>query len=64
MTFDRLAALQAEWRRRPPAHWLIASYLKYKPPAEVSAKPADRMGGHTIAELRSRFPGRVMKIGE
>ena len=32
MSFDRLKALEAEWKRRPPAHWLIAPFLGYKPP--------------------------------
>ncbi len=35
MSFDRLAALEAEWRKRPPAHWLIAKFLGYEEPAPV-----------------------------
>ncbi len=35
MSFDRFAALQAEWKRRPPVHWLVASYLGYKTPDET-----------------------------
>ena len=35
MSFDRLAALEAEWKRRPPAHWLIAWFLDYEPPEQV-----------------------------
>jgi hypothetical protein len=32
MSFDRFQALQAEWERRPPAHWLIAKFLGYEAP--------------------------------
>ena len=32
MTFDLFAAMQAEWLRRPPAHWLIARFLGYESP--------------------------------
>jgi hypothetical protein len=32
MTFDRFAALNKEWQRRPPAHWLLASFVGYEPP--------------------------------
>jgi hypothetical protein len=70
MTFPRLAALQCEWARRPPAAWLIAAHVKYKPPAETTAprgrraRPIatqDEPRGPTIAELRARFPGGIMK---
>ncbi len=39
MSFDRLAALEAEWKRRPPVHWLIAPFLGYKPPDEEDSQP-------------------------
>jgi hypothetical protein len=29
MTVPRFAALRSEWRRRPPAHWLLAAALRY-----------------------------------
>jgi hypothetical protein len=53
----RLAALQAEWRANPPAHWLIAAALKYRPPAA----PGDAASRHpTIAEMKAAFPaGRL-----
>lgn len=35
--------LQKEWERHPPADWLVASYLGYKPPAEeVRVRPMPR----------------------
>jgi hypothetical protein len=33
LTFPRLAALRKRFVAQPPAHWLMAAYLKYKPPA-------------------------------
>lgn len=41
MTFPRLEALKAEWQVRPPAHWLIAAYLKYEPPGEKTYMTAE-----------------------
>jgi len=32
MTLPRLAALNREWRRCPPARALLAAYVGYKPP--------------------------------
>ena len=32
LTMPRFLALQAEWRRHPPVHWLVAAALKYRPP--------------------------------
>ncbi len=48
LTMPRLLALHAEWRRNPPAHWLIASALKYRAPGET-APPRQP----TIAELKA-----------
>jgi len=48
----RFIALQAEWKRHPPAHWLVAAALKYKPPGD-EAPPR----GSSIAELKAAFPG-------
>jgi hypothetical protein len=44
-------ALQAEWRRNPPVHWLIAASLKYRPPG--AAAPTRQP---TVAELKAAFP--------
>jgi hypothetical protein len=53
----RLAALQSEWRVHPPAHWLIAAALKYRPPANSVPAVA---GQPTIAQMRAAFPnGRL-----
>ena len=40
MNDDRFRALREQWRRQPPAHWLIAAFVGYKPPA-APEKPAD-----------------------
>jgi hypothetical protein len=50
----RYRALVAEWRARPPAHWLIAAALHYRPP-EADA-PAEARAP-TVAALRAAFPG-------
>jgi hypothetical protein len=50
----RLAALQSEWRAHPPAHWLIAAALQYRPPANSAPVAVQRT---TIAQLRAAFPG-------
>jgi hypothetical protein len=52
LTVPRFLALQAEWRRHPPAHWLVAAALKYKPPGEG---PSARRQP-TVAELKAVFP--------
>jgi hypothetical protein len=51
----RFLALHAEWRRNPPAHWLIAAALKYRPPGEA-ATPRQP----TIAELKATFPNGAL----
>ena len=52
LTVPRFLALQAEWRRHPPAHWLVAAALKYQPPGEpAGAAPAD---GRRAERPRSR----------
>jgi hypothetical protein len=57
LTLPRLAALRAEWRANPPAHWLVAAALKYRSPTG----PVDAPSRHTtIAEMRATFPaGRL-----
>ena len=53
----RLAALQAEWRANPPAHWLIAAALKYRAPIGIAAT---QPRNPTIAEMKAAFPaGRL-----
>jgi hypothetical protein len=32
MTFPLLDAFEAEWKLRPPVHWLVAGFVGYKPP--------------------------------
>jgi len=51
LTVPRFQALQAEWRRHPPTHWLVAAALKYTAPesAPVSRQP-------TVAELKAALP--------
>jgi hypothetical protein len=50
----RYQALVAEWRAQPPAHWLIAAALHYRPPdAEARADTQ----APTVAALRAAFPG-------
>jgi hypothetical protein len=48
MTIPRFVALRAEWRRRPPAHWLLAAALGYG--ERETASPRRRP---SIAELRA-----------
>ena len=38
-----LDALNAEWRRHPPVHHLVAAYLDYKPAEQRSAASDDAM---------------------
>jgi len=39
LTMPRFLALRAEWRRNPPAHWLVAASLKYRPPNDSAPSP-------------------------
>jgi hypothetical protein len=55
LTVPRFLALQAEWRRNPPAHWLLAAALAYRPHGET--KPARQP---TIAELKSALPNGAL----
>jgi hypothetical protein len=48
MTVPRFMALRAEWRRRPPAHWLLAAVLRYNEPHQTT--PQRRP---SVAELRT-----------
>jgi hypothetical protein len=51
----RYLALQTEWRRSPPAHWLVAAALKYRAPTEgvTTRQP-------TIAELKATLPNGAL----
>ena len=55
LTVPRFLALQAEWRRHPPTHWLVAAALKYRPPGEAAPR-----GQPTIAELKAAFPSGAL----
>jgi hypothetical protein len=48
----RYLALQAEWRARPPAHWLLAGALKYRAPDSAPAPSRQP----TFDEMRAAFP--------
>jgi hypothetical protein len=48
LTIPRLQALRAEWRRRPPVHWLVAAALRYQEPG--AASPVRRP---SVAELQA-----------
>jgi hypothetical protein len=50
----RLAALQSEWRVHPPAHWLLAAALNYRPPAQSGGGPNRHA---SIAQLKAALPG-------
>ncbi|MGA2492044.1 MAG: hypothetical protein ABSF67_03735 [Roseiarcus sp.] len=50
----RYRALVAEWRARPPAHWLIAAALRYRP---LAAEAPAASQAPTVAALRAAFPG-------
>jgi hypothetical protein len=51
----RYLALMSEWRRNPPANWLLAAALKYRPPGEPA--PARQP---TIAELKAALPNGAL----
>jgi hypothetical protein len=53
LTVPRYLALKAEWRARPPAHWLLAAALNYRSPDAVS--PPSRQP--TLDDIRAVFPG-------
>jgi len=63
MTFPLFEAFQAEWRLRPPVHWLAAAFTGYKSPAAgrrpepVEGRPAAG-GGRSLAR---DFPGGVIR---
>ena len=54
MTFDRLDALEKQWKLRPPVHWLIAHFLGYEPPAEKQYMDAD-----AAKEFMKRTGGKI-----
>ena len=47
----RLVALQAEWCANPPAHWLIAAMVKYRPPQTDNGERPET----TIAAIQAAF---------
>jgi hypothetical protein len=48
LTVPRFLALRAEWRRRPPAHWLLAAALRPREPEAITTgRPP------SIAELQA-----------
>lgn len=48
MTIPRYRALHRHWRRYPRPEWLIAGYLGYRPPPEMSPLAAlARRGAHS-----------------
>jgi hypothetical protein len=51
LTVPRFLALHAEWRRNPPARWLIAAALRHRAPGEA-APPRQP----TVAELKAMLP--------
>ncbi|MGO9774383.1 MAG: hypothetical protein ACLPSW_33490 [Roseiarcus sp.] len=53
LTVPRFLALAAEWRVNPPAHWLLAAALKYRPADRDAGKPARQP---TVGELKAAFP--------
>jgi hypothetical protein len=55
LTVPRYLALAAEWRRNPPAHWLLAAALKFRPQSELA--PARQP---TIAELKTALPNGAL----
>lgn len=57
LTVPRLLALQAEWRTNPPAHWLLAAALKYRPP-DASATRGTRQA--SVADLKAALPGGAL----
>jgi hypothetical protein len=48
LTVPRFLALRAEWRRRPPAHWLLAAALRFKEP-----EPASPQSRPSVVELQA-----------
>jgi len=46
MTFPLFEAFQAEWRLRPPVHWLAAAFMGYRPP---KARDGPKAGGRPKA---------------
>jgi hypothetical protein len=71
MTFPLFEAFQAEWRLRPPVHWLAAAFMGYKPPkaadgpkapGQAKAAAGDRpKGGGGGRSLKRDFPGGVIR---
>ena len=64
MTFPLFEAFQAEWRLRPPVHWLAAAFMGYQPKAAggpkaaAGGRPKDRGVGRSLAR---DFPGGVIR---
>jgi len=58
LTVPRIEALQKHWRQRPPVGDLVAAYMQYKPPAEITldAAPASLDDPSGIGGLIHQFP--------
>ncbi len=63
MSFDRFAALEAEWKRRPPAHWLIAPFLGYKAPDDEDAPPMSPEAARALMEATGGRIDGVESLG-
>lgn len=48
-------ALEREWQRHPPVHWLVAAYLDYKPPATQSTSDSEVLDA--VASTAPRIAG-------
>jgi len=46
----RYRAMHRHWRRHPRPEWLIAAYLGYKPPAEISPLAGFRQAARARAQ--------------
>jgi hypothetical protein len=54
----RVYAVYRGWRRHPPTHWLMASYVGYKPPP--SAEPGAAAAGPKPQELFSSLGNQLL----
>ena len=54
MTWELWAAFKAEWRLRPPVHWLVASFVGYEPP-----EPTQYMTADAAKDWLARTGGRI-----
>ena len=65
MTFPLFEAFQAEWRLRPPVHWLAAAFMGYQAEgarrAEGGSGRRAPKGGEGGRSLARDFPGGVIR---